>query len=93
MAAAQRLKEMIRRQAQNDQSYKSSMGEAMAVVKKSSNPKEDFKRSMLEMISEREIYDGKELEELLQCLLSLNSRQYHSDIVEAFSDIWKVLFL
>ncbi|CAN1323471.1 Transcription repressor OFP8 [Linum perenne] len=69
------------------------MGEAMAVVKKSSNPKEDFKRSMLEMISEREIYDGKELEELLQCLLSLNSRQYHSDIVEAFSDIWKVLFL
>ncbi|CAN1323469.1 Transcription repressor OFP8 [Linum perenne] len=48
---------------------------------------------MLEMISEREIYDGKELEELLQCLLSLNSRQYHSDIVEAFSDIWKVLFL
>ncbi|CAN0872583.1 Transcription repressor OFP8 [Linum grandiflorum] len=48
---------------------------------------------MMEMISEKEIYQGKELEELLQCLLSLNSRQYHDDIVDAFSDIWKVLFL
>ncbi|CAN0872589.1 Transcription repressor OFP7 [Linum grandiflorum] len=93
--AAQRLKEMIRRNGldKSAPSSTSTMGEAMAVVKKSSNPKEDFKRSMMEMISEKEIYQGKELEELLQCLLSLNSRQYHDDIVDAFSDIWKVLFL
>ncbi|CAL1355919.1 unnamed protein product [Linum trigynum] len=91
---AQRMKEMRRQAlAGGGKLGPAAMGEAMAVVKKSTNPKEDFKRSMMEMIAEKEIYDAKELEELLQCLLSLNSRQYHGDIVEAFSEIWKVLFI
>lgn len=66
--------------------------ESVAVVKKSMNPYEDFKRSMLEMILEKQIFEAKDLEELLRCFLSLNSRKYHGIIVEAFSEIWEVLF-
>ncbi|KAF2299914.1 hypothetical protein GH714_005948 [Hevea brasiliensis] len=58
--------------------------ESVPVVKKSEDPYEDFKRSMLEMILEKQMFEAKDLEELLQCFLSLNSRQYHGAIVEAF---------
>ncbi|KAF9688541.1 hypothetical protein SADUNF_Sadunf02G0207700 [Salix dunnii] len=64
------------------------VNESVAVVKKSQDPHRDFKRSMLEMILERQIYEAEDLEELFQCFLSLNSRQYHGVIVQAFSEIW-----
>lgn len=66
--------------------------ESMAVVKKSEDPHEDFKRSMMEMIMEKQIFEAKELEELLHCFLTLNSRHYQGVIVEAFSEIWELLF-
>ncbi|XP_065847641.1 transcription repressor OFP7-like [Euphorbia lathyris] len=66
--------------------------ESVAVVKKSEDPYEDFKRSMLEMILEKQMFEGKDLEELLQCFLTLNSRKYHEVIVKAFSEIWEILF-
>ncbi|XVF73716.1 hypothetical protein PTKIN_Ptkin13bG0005200 [Pterospermum kingtungense] len=66
--------------------------ETVAVVKKSEDPYEDFKRSMLEMILEKQMFEAKDLEQLLQCFLSLNSRQYHGLIVEAFTEIWEALF-
>ncbi|XP_021911635.1 transcription repressor OFP7 [Carica papaya] len=66
--------------------------ESFAVVKRSEEPYEDFKRSMMEMVLEKEMFEGKDLEQLLQCFLSLNSRQHHAAIVRAFSDIWEALF-
>ncbi|XP_050365981.1 transcription repressor OFP7-like [Argentina anserina] len=66
--------------------------ESMAVVKKSEDPYEDFKKSMMEMIMEKQIFEARELEELLHCFLTLNSRQYQGVIVEAFSEIWKLVF-
>nr|GLL39254.1 transcription repressor OFP7 [Ipomoea trifida] len=36
--------------------------------------------------------EGPDLEQLLQCFLSLNTRQYHGIIVEVFSEIWEALF-
>lgn len=66
--------------------------ESVAVVKRSEDPYADFKRSMVEMIVEKEMYGEDELEQLLQCFLSLNSRAHHGVIVRAFSDIWEVLF-
>ncbi|KAK9271247.1 hypothetical protein L1049_026837 [Liquidambar formosana] len=66
--------------------------ESFAVVKKSEDPYEDFKKSMLEMILEKQMFEAKDLEELLHCFLSLNSRHHHGVIVEAFSEIWEVLF-
>ncbi|WCJ35161.1 Transcription repressor OFP7 [Euphorbia peplus] len=66
--------------------------ESVAVVKKSEDPYEDFRRSMLEMILEKQMFEGKDLEELLQCFLRLNSSKYHEVIVKAFSEIWEILF-
>ncbi|KAK8691994.1 hypothetical protein V6N13_075479 [Hibiscus sabdariffa] len=68
------------------------VAESVAVVKKSEDPYEDFKRSMLEMIMEKQMFEAKELEQLLQCFLSLNSKQHHQTIVDAFTEIWEALF-
>lgn len=65
--------------------------ESYAVVKKSEDPKEDFKRSMMEMVVEKQMFEERELEQLLECFLSLNSRQHHGVIVEAFTEIWEAL--
>ncbi|KAK1323947.1 hypothetical protein QJS10_CPA02g01076 [Acorus calamus] len=64
----------------------------LAVVKRSEDPRGDFRRSMVEMIVEKEMFEERELEELLQCFLSLNSRCHHPAIIHAFSDIWDQLF-
>lgn len=66
--------------------------ESFAVVKRSEDPYEDFKRSMMEMILEKEMFEEKDLEQLLHCFLSLNSREHHGVIVQAFTEIWETLF-
>lgn len=66
--------------------------ESVTVVKRSENPCKDFKSSMLEMIMEKEMYVVKDLEQLLQSFLSLNSAHYHRAIVEAFAEVWGDLF-
>ncbi|KAF7809740.1 transcription repressor OFP7 [Senna tora] len=66
--------------------------ESMAVVKKSENPYGDFRRSMLEMIVDKKMYEEKDLEELLCCFLSLNSPKHHGLIIQAFTDIWEAFF-
>ncbi|CAK9150737.1 unnamed protein product [Ilex paraguariensis] len=66
--------------------------ESFAIVKKSDDPYEDFKRSMMEMILEKQMFEKEDLEQLLQCFLSLNSRHHHGVIVEAFSEIWETMF-
>ncbi|KAF5943249.1 transcription repressor OFP7-like [Camellia sinensis] len=66
--------------------------ESFTVVKRSENPHEDFKGSMLEMILEKHMFDAKDLEQLLMCFLSLNSPHHHATIVEAFVEVWEVLF-
>ncbi|XWS45393.1 hypothetical protein CRYUN_Cryun15aG0132700 [Craigia yunnanensis] len=66
--------------------------ESFVVVKKSEDPYEDFKRSMMEMILEKQIFEEKDLEQLLHCFLSLNSRHHHGVIVQAFTEIWEALF-
>ncbi|XP_047312833.1 transcription repressor OFP7-like [Impatiens glandulifera] len=66
--------------------------ESFAVMKRSEEPYEDFKRSMIEMILDKEMFDKIELEQLLACFLSLNSTKYHGIIVQAFADIWVSLF-
>lgn len=67
--------------------------ESFALVKKSKDPYEDFKKSMLEMIEEMEMSEAKDLEQLLQCFLALNSRDYHGVIVRAFMEIWQQMFV
>ncbi|KAE9598901.1 hypothetical protein Lal_00022607 [Lupinus albus] len=62
--------------------------EGFAVSKPSLDPQRDFKDSMSEMIKENNIRASKDLENLLACYLSLNSREYHYLIIKAFEQIW-----
>ncbi|PON37668.1 Ovate protein [Parasponia andersonii] len=64
------------------------LSESFAVVKSSVDPQRDFRESMVEMIVENNIRASKDLEELLACYLSLNSKEYHDIIVKAFEQIW-----
>ncbi|KAJ6349130.1 hypothetical protein OIU77_006671 [Salix suchowensis] len=65
-----------------------TLSESFAVVMSSVDPQRDFKDSMMEMIVENNIRDSKDLEDLLACYLSLNSKEYHHFIVKAFEQIW-----
>ncbi|KFK26194.1 hypothetical protein AALP_AA8G214800 [Arabis alpina] len=76
----------------SSRSFSSDSSESFAVVKKSEDPYEDFRSSMVEMIVERQIFGAVQLQELLQCFLSLNSRQHHSVIVQVFLEIYATLF-
>ena len=67
--------------------------ERVAVVVESSyDPYNDFRQSMIEMIIDQDIHETSDLEELLQCYLSLNEPEYHSVIVDVFTDVWYELF-
>ena len=66
--------------------------ESVALVKNSDNPYSDFKESMTEMILEKKIQESRDLEELLQCYLSLNCEYYHNVIVEVFTEVWREIF-
>ncbi|GMN43481.1 hypothetical protein TIFTF001_012683 [Ficus carica] len=59
-----------------------------AVVKCSYDPRQDFKDSMVEMISEKKMGRPEELEELLACYLTLNSDDYHDMIIKVFRQVW-----
>ncbi|XP_042475703.1 transcription repressor OFP8-like [Macadamia integrifolia] len=71
---------------------KAKVQESFAVVKRSSDPYNDFRTSMVEMIVEKQIFAAEDLEKLLQCFLSLNSSHHHRVIVEVFVEIWDTLF-
>ncbi|RCV18265.1 hypothetical protein SEVIR_3G294300v4 [Setaria viridis] len=61
---------------------------SFAVVKASTDPPRDFRESMVEMIAENKVQTPEDMEELLECYLSLNSREYHGVIMEVFRGIW-----
>ncbi|KAG8073868.1 hypothetical protein GUJ93_ZPchr0006g44466 [Zizania palustris] len=65
---------------------------SFAVVKRSDDPRGDFRRSMAEMVIGRSIYDADGLERLLRCFLALNHKRHRRDIVEAFGDVWEAVF-
>ncbi|XP_008782640.2 transcription repressor OFP2-like [Phoenix dactylifera] len=62
--------------------------EGFVVVKSSLDPRRDFRESMVEMIVENNLRAPKDLEELLACYLSLNSKEYHDVIIHVFEQIW-----
>ncbi|URD92593.1 DUF623 domain containing protein [Musa troglodytarum] len=67
------------------------LSQSLVMIKSSSNPSRDFTESMVEMIVENNIREARDLEELLACYLSLNSKEYHEVIIEVFEHIWFVL--
>ncbi|OWM73617.1 hypothetical protein CDL15_Pgr026716 [Punica granatum] len=65
---------------------------SVAFVKDSEDPYRDFRRSMLQMIFDREIKSREDLQELLNCFLQLNSPSHHDAIIQAFTEIWNSVF-
>ncbi|XP_040993441.1 transcription repressor OFP6-like [Juglans microcarpa x Juglans regia] len=61
---------------------------SIAVEKDSSDPYQDFRHSMLQMILQKEIYSKEDLQELLNWFLKLNSPCHHDVIFKAFKEIW-----
>lgn len=71
---------------------KNEKGAGFAVAKRSRDPYGDFRTSMVEMMMERQLFGAQELERLLHSYLALNSSHLHPLILQAFSDIWLLLF-
>lgn len=80
-----------RRQEEEEEEAAAVAG-GFAVVKRSDDPRGDFRRSMAEMVVGRGIYDADGLERLLRCFLALNDRRHRWDIVAAFGDVWEAVF-
>lgn len=62
--------------------------DSFAVVKSSVDPQRDFRSSMIEMITEKQIKRSNEMEELLACYLTLNADVYHDVIIKVFRQVW-----
>ncbi|KAL0394053.1 UNVERIFIED_CONTAM: Transcription repressor OFP8 [Sesamum latifolium] len=62
----------------------SMIEECYAVEKSSSDPRSDFRESMVEMIVEKQMFGAEDLERLLLCFLSLNAVSYHGIIFDVF---------
>lgn len=69
-----------------------TVGECLAVEKKSRDPRMDFKASMVDMILAKQLFGAQDLERLLICFLSLNNVRHHGLIFEVFSEICETLF-
>lgn len=61
--------------------------ESVAVVTETEDPYREFRRSMLQMIFEKEIFSPEDLQHLLRCFLRLNSAAHHDVILRAFFDV------
>lgn len=65
----------------------------VAMEKCSDDPREDFRESMVEMIMANRIEEPKDLRTLLNYYVSMNSEEYHGDILEVFHQVCSRLFL
>ncbi|CAK8564423.1 unnamed protein product [Lathyrus sativus] len=65
----------------------------LAMEKCSYDPREDFRESMMEMITVNRLRDAKDLRSLLNYYLSMNSDEYQSLILEIFHEVCTNLFL
>ncbi|KAL1192759.1 Transcription repressor OFP2 [Cardamine amara subsp. amara] len=77
-----------RRSTSRRSESKQDVLESFAVMKRSIDPRKDFRESMVEMIEENNIRASKDLEDLLACYLSLNAKEYHDLIIQVFEQIW-----
>ncbi|KAB2082194.1 hypothetical protein ES319_A05G182600v1 [Gossypium barbadense] len=65
----------------------------VAMEKCSYDPREDFSKSMVEMIKANRIQEPKDLRNLLNYYVSMNSEEYHGIILEVFHEVCTNLFL
>lgn len=64
----------------------------LAMETSSHNPREDFRRSMVEVILANRIKDPKDLRYILKCYTSMNSVEYRGIILEVFYQVCTDIF-
>jgi uncharacterized protein (TIGR01568 family) len=82
-----------RRREQRRRSEGTKFVVMLAMEKCSYDPREDFRESMMEMITANRLQDVKDLRSLLNYYMSMNSEKYHSLILEIFHEVCTNLFL
>ncbi|PNX80098.1 hypothetical protein L195_g046576, partial [Trifolium pratense] len=75
-----------RRREQRRRSEGTKFVVMLAMEKCSYDPREDFRESMMEMITTNRLQDAKDLRSLLNYYMSMNSEEYHSLILEIFHE-------
>ncbi|XP_072991786.1 probable transcription repressor OFP9 [Typha latifolia] len=65
----------------------------IALDKDSYDPREDFRKSIMEVITLKRMEEPRELRSLLNSYLSMNSREHRQFILEAFHEVCSSLFL
>ncbi|XP_019436018.1 PREDICTED: probable transcription repressor OFP9 [Lupinus angustifolius] len=96
----QRLDQMIRERLESKDVYRrreerregTKFVVMVAMEKSSYDPREDFRESMMEMINANRLKDAKDLRSLLNYYMSMNSKEYHSVILEVFHEVCTNLF-
>ncbi|KAG2627210.1 transcription repressor OFP8-like [Panicum virgatum] len=77
-----------RRSSRRRRGEEREMAPAQAVEVESAAPYEDFRESMVAMVTEKEMYAWEDLNGLLHQFLALNSPRHHPLILTAFADLW-----
>lgn len=77
-----------KKEREEEAAESSTIYSSFAVVKSSSDPQQDFRESMVEMIEEKGIRRREELQELLACYLTLNCDGHHDLIINVFQQVW-----
>lgn len=65
----------------------------VATEKSSYDPREDFKESVVEMITTNRIYEPKDQRSLLNYYVSMNKEEYRGVILEVFYEVCTYMFL
>lgn len=65
----------------------------VAIERDSYDPREDFRKSIMEVITCKGLVEPKELKGLLNCYVSMNSSEHRQPILEAFVDVCSALFV
>ncbi|KAG1360930.1 Ovate protein family [Cocos nucifera] len=66
---------------------KGVFAQSVCMVKLSSDPYDDFKKSIMEMVRTVGIRSWEEMEELVYCFVVLNSPDVHGVIMDAFLSV------
>ncbi|KAF0890287.1 hypothetical protein E2562_002699 [Oryza meyeriana var. granulata] len=64
----------------------------VAVDRRTRDPREEFRRSIAEVITAKRMTEPAELRALLNCYVSVNAREHRAAILEAFHEVCSGLF-
>ncbi|KAK7262122.1 hypothetical protein RJT34_29682 [Clitoria ternatea] len=89
----QMIKEKVERRRQEESREGTKFVVMVAMEKCSYDPRQDFRESMMEMITSNRLQEAKDLRSLLNYYISMNSSEHHTLILEVFHQVCTNMFL